>query len=330
MTDKPSIDTLRGLACLLLVGYHVVGADPSSGLHVADGALRTANDALAVLRMPLFTLLSGVVYGLRPMRGELGGFLRGKTRRLLLPMLVVGTLFAAVHALTPGVNQAGVDWRTIHLLPVAHFWFLEALFWIFVAVALLERWQALTSPQAFTTVMALAIALHLGLRAPHWLALDGALYLLPYFLAGLAVTRFGLWAWLSRTGTRVVMAGAAAAALLAIGAPTAHSDRQTVAMLGAGLALCGLALGSGARSAALAWLGRSSYAIYLFHVFFAAAARIALQRAGLDALPMHLAAGLVAGLAGPMLLERWAAARPWPGRLLLGRSAKLRAVPATH
>jgi len=34
------LETLRGLACILLVLYHVVGSDPAQGLMLADGWLR--------------------------------------------------------------------------------------------------------------------------------------------------------------------------------------------------------------------------------------------------------------------------------------------------
>ena len=122
------IETLRGLACLLLVVYHVVGADASLGLQVTEGPVRLLNDGLAYLRMPLFTFLSGLVYGLRPFAGSSKHFLSGKMRRLLVPMLVVGTLFAVLQALTPGTNASAGPWYLWHVQPVAHFWFVESLF----------------------------------------------------------------------------------------------------------------------------------------------------------------------------------------------------------
>ena len=53
------VETLRGLACVLLVLYHVIGIDSSTGMRVEDGPVRWLNDGLAYLRMPLFTFLSG-------------------------------------------------------------------------------------------------------------------------------------------------------------------------------------------------------------------------------------------------------------------------------
>ena len=180
------IETLRGFACLLLVLYHVIGADPSVGLRVADGSLRLWNDGLAYLRMPLFTFLSGMVYGLRPFDGDSRRYLVGKCRRLLIPMLCVGTLFALTQSLTPGTNAAVSNWWLLHVNPVAHFWFIESLFWVFLLVWLAERQRWIASPTGFGLALALACLLYLTVRGSHLFSVDGAIYLLPYFLCALA------------------------------------------------------------------------------------------------------------------------------------------------
>jgi fucose 4-O-acetylase-like acetyltransferase len=103
------IDTIRGLACVLLVAYHVVGSEPSNGLLLADGPYRLAADLLAYIRMPLFTFLSGYVYAWRPFNGYIHSFLRGKVRRLLIPMVVVGSVFVFARVVTPGTHVSTDD-----------------------------------------------------------------------------------------------------------------------------------------------------------------------------------------------------------------------------
>ena len=49
-------------------------------------------------------------------------------------------------------------------------------------------------------------------------------------------------------------------------------------------------------------LGRASLFIYLAHTVFSGAVRIALLQAGIEDPALHLALGVAAGLAGPMLL----------------------------
>ncbi len=305
------LESLRGLACVLLVLYHVVGADPSSGLRVVEGPVRWLNDGMAYLRMPLFTELSGLVYGLRPFApGDSSqAFLLGKVRRLLLPMLVVGTLFALLQAAMPAFNQEIANWRLLHIEPVAHFWFVEALFWVFLLVWLLERSGCLRQLPGFALASAAALALYLTVRGTRLLGIEGAIYLLPYFLAGPGVMRFGLWPRLENRWLQGALAALALLAVVSMGLPVPNPDRRTVWMLLAGLTLCGLCLSWHLEWRWLARIGSSSYAIYLFHVFFTAGSRMALEQAGLSIFPLQLALGLLLGLVGPIWIDSYASRR---------------------
>jgi uncharacterized membrane protein len=67
--ESARVQTLRGLACLLLVAFHTVGSTAASGLHVPDDSrYREFTNLFVHLRMPLFTFLSGLVYAYRPLR----------------------------------------------------------------------------------------------------------------------------------------------------------------------------------------------------------------------------------------------------------------------
>lgn len=56
------IETLRGLACLLLVLYHVIGP-LGGGLKIDLGSpFRVIADSMVYVRMPLFTFISGYIY----------------------------------------------------------------------------------------------------------------------------------------------------------------------------------------------------------------------------------------------------------------------------
>jgi surface polysaccharide O-acyltransferase-like enzyme len=316
------IETLRGLACLLLVLYHVIGADASLGLRVEDGPVRWLNDGLAYLRMPLFTFLSGLVYGLRPFAGNSRAFLVGKVRRLLIPMLFVGTLFAVLQALIPGTNSRVGPWYLLHVNPVAHFWFLESLFWVFLVIWALERWNLIRDVKGYLLALTLACALYLTVRGWFMLGIEGAIYLMPYFLFGLAFSRFALKPYLTSAWVRWGLLILAIVAVIWMGMPVSNPDRRTVAMLAVGLSLCMLSLSLARVVPWLAAIGRHSYAIYLFHVFFTAALRIALNLMQIKLLPIDILLGLAIGLAGPIVLDRVASRFKWPALLLLGKSLK--------
>ncbi|WP_369052474.1 acyltransferase family protein [Kineococcus terrestris] len=318
----PRVETLRGLACVLLVAYHVRGGTPADGLQLAaDDPWSRAVSAFDHLRMPLFTFLSGVVYAHRPVREGLGRFVRGKARRLLVPMLVVGTAFAlfreALFAAGAANSGAGTPWYLWHVVPVAHFWFLEAVFWIFVLVGVLDVAGRLARPAVVAALVVAAVAA--DVLVPFGvdpLGLRSALFLLPFFLTGLAAQRFAF-----TSAPRAVRAGVVAAALalsawvllglLGVVAPV-PSRRDPV---GAALSIsaCLALLLVPWRVRPLVALGAFSFTIYTTHVFGTSAARVLLQRLGVESVPLHLLLGVLAGLAVGVLVEltarRWALTR---------------------
>lgn len=190
---KQSVQTLRGLACVFLVAFHAIGSRPDKGLMMDDGTvLRHLADTFLYLRLPAFAFVAGLVYSFRSVQpGQpVGGFVLGKARRLLVPLLVVGSMQFALEA-----AAGGLDFRRIFWLPVFphnHFWFLEAIFAIFVLVALLDRAGVLRRRAAVAAATLLAAAVcSLEVVTTHLLSADGAVYLLPFFFLGLCFGRFG-------------------------------------------------------------------------------------------------------------------------------------------
>lgn len=321
MHSRLRLDTLRGLACLLLVSYHVIGADSTSGLRLPDDHLASqANDFLALIRMPLFSFLSGMVYAARPVRGSLVGFATGKARRLLVPMLIVGTGFALLQYGVSGTNNDGVtDWRLLHIVPVAHYWFLEALFLIFMLTAVLERFRLLDTPEQFAAVGLAAMALHVWAPMPAYFGLSGATFLLPFFLLGVAARRFPPMTSSPRVAVAAVIVPIVLLASWAASKPP-PADVPGVGRLLVSLCACVLLLRLGMTSRWLAWIGGWSFGIYLFHPVFTAACRMALQRAGVQDLAVLLTVGVLTGLACSIALTA-ALRRSSLGRLATGERA---------
>lgn len=320
MSRNISIDTLRGIACILLVAFHVVGAE-DTGLRLdTSHFLSEANNVLIYLRMPLFSFLSGFVYAWRPYSGDSGKFVKAKARRLLVPMLLVGTFHALLQSLTPGVNGSNYDWGMLHILPVAHFWFLESLFIVFMVTAGLEVLGLLSTPVRLLGLWLAAVVLFMSTSPTEILGINGAVYLFPFFLLGLGCQRFGdrlaqiPLSWL---------AGALSSFVLYLviadeGFPVWNS--LTAVLLGAGS--CLVLLRSRVQVRWLAWIGYFSFAIYLFHSMFSAASRIALVRLGVESVPVLFWSGLLVGLAGPILTYLLLIRLPlghWP----LGERAKV-------
>lgn len=302
MDRDQNLDTVRGIACVLLVLFHVVGIDSASGLRLdPDNAYRTINDALAYVRLPLFTFLSGAVYALRPVSSVDGRrFTRGKLKRLLLPFIFVSLLFAVAQKVTPGTNTQ-LEWAEIPLVliwPYAHLWFIAALLLVFAIVGTLDYLRALDKPLHMVALFVVTcILFELRYGPAGVLGWNRALYLLPFFVTGVMVKRFG-WQW------------ALLCALLALASP---GWQLTLGIISA-IAL----LASMPVVPLLAWVGTYSYSIYLFHVFGSAASRIAWERLGAAPLPLLVVSGTLAGLILPIAIHLAIAQVPYVNRALLG------------
>ncbi|MET0208934.1 MAG: acyltransferase, partial [Burkholderiaceae bacterium] len=286
----------------LLVGYHVIGNDSQTGLRLDAGHVASqTSDFLSLVRMPLFSFLSGLVYALRPAKGPFAPFAIGKTRRLLVPMLIVGTGFALLQSFTSGTNGGEYDWTMLHVIPVAHYWFLEALFIIFLVTWGLERLGALDTPRNFLAVGILAALLHLFAPFPVYFGLLGATFLFPFFLLGVAARRFPVMLtspWILALTLAVPVLMALSWAVTAAPNPDAPGAER----LAMSLCICLVLLRMNLQSRSLAWVGAWSFGIYLFHPVFTAASRMVLTRLGVTDLLTLFVMGMVTGLAGSIAL----------------------------
>jgi surface polysaccharide O-acyltransferase-like enzyme len=298
-------------------------------LQIPGGWLRTLNDGLGVVRMPIFALIAGALYASSRLRGA--SLLVDKFQRLVIPMLTVGTAFALLQYGMPGTNQPVKDLRLLHIVPVAHYWFLESLFLIFCLMACLDGAHALKKSGTWLLVFLSSVLVYLMHPGFIWFGVLGAFYLLPYFLLGLALVRFQ-WdaspnsaAW----GAVLLMGG-----VVLVGAEMWFGDfsqRFSPRMLTAGLLLSSGLWLRPLRHPWLAWLGDYSYAIFLFHVFFTAPTRMALQALDLHSVPLHIACGLLLGILGPIATHHELVRTPTLGLWLMGvRHAPNQAQPTVH
>jgi glucans biosynthesis protein C len=323
------VQTLRGLACLLLVTFHVIGSHSTSGLRVdAHSIYRQFANLFIHLRMPLFTVLSGFVYAYRPVTPAYAGTFAGKKlRRLVLPLLCVSTLYFLLTLVVPdSTGRLPLDrmWR-IYLFPYVHFWFLQAIILVFAVVVVLESLQLLANIRRFAIVLAVAMALHLYVREQNdgtsFFSAVGAAYLGPFFLLGLGANRFRgvllqpLCIWVSFT----CFLGAMTVHSITVAAHGQIAEPGTVLGLVIGVSGTLTLLHIFPYCRPLELLGAYSFTIYLFHPFFVAAARSLLKLAQISSTELGFVLGVAAGLLGPPVLEHALRGIPLPRRMLLGQ-----------
>lgn len=327
------VETLRGLACILLVSYHVIGNTSSNGLQLpADHILSFLNRMFIDVRMPLFSFISGFVFSayardVLMLRGKIAA----KLRRLLIPMVCVGSLhYWTQYAFAPQPD-GHVPYYYLFILPYEHFWFLQATFIMMLVMFLLTYWLRGDGTRAAVILLmpCMVGSVLLSRWHPDVFSSYKALYLAPYFLTGYLIShapsiRAGMENGSKRLDLLIAM-GVLIAFLFWVNflvldrvLPLGGPDRRALG-LAIGLSTCLFLFLLRFRSSFLSFIGDKSYAIFLFHVFFTAGSRIVLERLmpGIG-VPALFAIGVVAGVAGPIVLS-WAIMKsPLATLLLLG------------
>lgn len=193
MAKDHAIESLRGIAIILVVGLHITN---DGSIAAAQGTYDYLAYTFQNIRIPLFTVISGYLYGLRPVaRGWYQGFIKGKCRRILVPLFVVITLQFSAKSFLPGVNEPvsiGDIWAA-YIYPYEHFWFLQAIFVIFVVVGFLDYFCYIKSIVGwlfflFVSIIWFLVYPKLGLDIP-WFSIGTTSYIFPYFLLGYGIAR---------------------------------------------------------------------------------------------------------------------------------------------
>ena len=318
MKKDKTIETLRGAAILLVVIGHVIGDDSNSGMGVRDDSfLRYIYYSLIEpVQMPLFTILAGWVYALKPLNNDiLKPFLTKKVYRLLIPMFVVGCCYFIVQYYTPGTNdKMNLEeiWKLL-FFPYTTFWYLYSLFFVFVIVTLLDVIGKMKTVSNWMIVFSISIIILLirdlliPYNSPNYFSYKGTLYLLPSFLLGLGLNRFKeLFQNSSVLKMSVVMliGSVLVQQLYWFNIIDVVVSKDNLFGLIIGFALTIILLKSQVKANWLIWLGGISYSIYLFHGFGTAAGRIIPLRFNINSTMIIFITSLLMGIIFPIITDK--------------------------
>lgn len=309
------VETLRAIAILLLVSFHVIGGARADGLQLShEHPLRVYGDLFVDIRMPLFAFVAGVVYALkRPQPGTLLPFLLGKFRRLAIPGITAITVFMAFgYAIDGRLPFQGHFWEAYYR-NYEIFWFLQVMLIILPVLGVLD---ALTDggilwPGLILSLLAIAMGWSFESDI---MSVDRITRLLGYLLLGVVFIRH---IDILHAHRRLALTLSASAFLAGLamnlwvmqqtGRPsTERLDLQSLLFAGGACMTAMLVL---PRLHWLSWLGAFSLTIYLYHILVTSCARRALQAMEIESLTTHLVLGTALGILLPVLAQvvaaRW-------------------------
>lgn len=328
-----SIETLRGAAIILVVFGHMIGIEKTGGMKVSDDSIyRYLYYTLEYIRLPLFTVISGWVYANKPVSDfDTSKFLKGKFRRLIIPMLVIGTLLFLFRMFIPGTNSKPevTDLPRILWLPYDVYWYLFSLFLIFVVISILDTRPFFQSFKGWATVLLCALTFLFVSEnfldpVPNIFSFKGAAYLFPFFLIGIGIHRFKNVLLHRKATLPVLLVFIASIIVQQIVWFENLTMQEKHSLLGMTVGISGILLlfRLQFKNNLLIWIGSYAYGIYLFHVFFTGGSRIILTRIGINHQATVLISGVLIAVIASILIEILISRSPLLRFYLLGLRKK--------
>jgi glucans biosynthesis protein C len=314
-----SIETLRGFAIVFMVAGHVIGNDPAYGMRLPmeHSGWRYFYFCFEYLRMPLFTVISGYVYSLRPIgNSPIFSFYKGKARRILLPMIFVGTIFFFTQYFMPGTNTKPLlsDLWKIYVIEYQHFYFLQAIFLIFIFIGIIDHFKLMVTFRNFLILFLVTALLRnfIPRFMPNVFSVCDFISLLPFFILGCGINRFSdlfreksiirpativfilailvqQFVWFSRYNMNYIEINTLSLFVACPGIIVLFYVRKNIPFMSK--------------------IGYYAYGIFLFHVFGTAGSRIFLWHFGVYNNILVFSSGLFFGIFIPviieLILEKW-------------------------
>jgi len=298
------VDYAKGIGIILVVAGHVLRGLQRTSVRIPGW--ESVDSWIYAFHMPLFFFLAGLFVE-HSCRGQLGQFIDGKARRIMWPYFVWTIIQEGFRHLTGSSTLALADLWTIVYRPAMQFWFLYVLFLLLVLYAAWRK--AGGSREVFVALaFALNISLAFGANYGPWGVIYQMWIYIPYLALGVLVSHLGLQEQPGVRGVPVLVGvalGGFAAITLAVFFHAAGLAGFVVplAVVGiiASVALAGC-LSRWDPASAIGTLGVLSLEIYVAHTIFSSCCRQLLLAAGIHNPALHVAGGMGAGLAGPVIL----------------------------
>lgn len=323
-----TIETLRGLAILLVVVGHVIGSAPDGGMKIDfPSPWRYLYLWINYIQMPLFTAIAGWVYALKPIDDSIETFIFSKFKRLIVPMISVATIYFLLQYFTPGTNnkeELSSIWQ-IYLFPYTIFWYLQALFLIFIAVAIFEKLAWMKSMLSWSMVLGGAYLIYISQitvvagHSSNFFSFEGTMNQLPFFIAGIGIQRFGyelfkfkyIYLTLSIIGLCVLQ--------IRWFYPDFYPQLYKCLLPIWLVPTLIIALNQHFTSRIFVYLGAYAYSVYLFHGFGTAGGRIILSYLGIHSEVTVFVISLSTAILAPILVDKILSRNRYSAMIFLGK-----------
>lgn len=306
MRDK-LVDALKGYACFLVVFGHVIMGIRKCGIDIPYGA-KYIEDFIWTFHVDLFMFLSGYVYrvtGEWKNKGNRISFLKHKFVNLAIPYFVFSCFYICINIFVGGSNVnnemtlGNVLW--VWKTPIAQYWFLYDLFFLFFAYVVLSVWL---SNWQITIILAgiCTLASLIGIDIPMPFAAMTRMAL-PFGI-GVSVKKLCVNEYaLTKKSILKLMHWILGFVIVYYSLENNVLVEMGISVLGcfASIAFISSLIRIDFINRILLFICKYSFPIYLLHTIFTAGSRVVLLKCGIDNYILHVVFGSVCGFSFPII-----------------------------
>ena len=323
------IDNVKAAACILVVLGHFFQSMTQAGVLPANGLYLWFNQTIYYFHVPLFFICSGYLYQELSVVRDVRSWGRNVWKKLLalgvpyftfsLATWVLKTLFSSSVN-----NQIGGLGDTLFLHPASPYWYLYALFFLFlITPTFRSRSMAVIGLLIALAFKALGIFGGYGVQVISYIFSNEV-----WFVIGMCLSVFEFKKYLLKRSVIRSIALGVIFLLLSIWVYTRGIHHGVISFL-LGLLACGSVVTSMAKvyenrrqSAALGILANYTMPVFLMHTLFAAPLRTVLLKLGIQNAMPHVVLGIAISFIGPILAatvmkkSKWLEFFLYPGKFI--------------
>lgn len=313
-TREKWVDDVKVIACILVVLGHFFQSMTKANILSENDLYEWFNTTIYYFHVPLFFICSGYLYQKYSKVNSVGSWYRNVAKKVLALGVPYATFTTATWVLkkvfSSSVNdQIGGLGETLFLHPTAPYWYLYALFFIF-----------LVTP-TFNNVKAAAVGLVVALAAKSLILTGGgySVYAVStvlsneiWFVLGMSICAFNV----QLKGRKVQgMICGVLFIILSIMVYTAKISSSAVSFV-MGLLACVAVIMMVAGfeekfGRGMEFIAKYTMPIFLMHTLFAAPLRSVLIKIGIESAVIHVVLGLGISFAGPIMAAWVMKKRKW-------------------
>lgn len=309
------VDYAKGIGIILVVIGHVNRGLDSSGIFLSNSFFKLFDSIIYSFHMPLFFFLSGIFFIKSIEKKNKSYFIMKKIETIVYPYALWSIIQGIVAVSLSKFTNSRTDIVSVFSFPyhpIAQFWFLYALFMIFMVSCLIYKKEYFTSYLPIITVLAFAIYIYSD-SIGDFLHVDFITKNIVFFFAGSLLSTVSITTVFGRKS--FIMLFSAFVVFFLIQYKFHFIDRMfydeigistfSVAMVSIFFVFSLSLVLSHVGFEPLRKIGEYSMIIFLVHILAGSGTRIILSKGfGINNWYLHIVIGTIAGVVAPVIFYK--------------------------